>query len=106
ITLSPGSDAVKQNVAWPEPFVVAEPLDGVEKVACAPTTLKTTVTPGVGLPEASLTVAVTQCWVPTVLMAAAGLRVSDAGAGAPARSWTNTSPTPLVSPGTRLEASE
>src|SRR2546428_10535885 len=103
MTLSPGSDAVKQNVASPALFVGAEPLGGVANVACAPTTLKTTVTPGVGLPEASLTVAVTQCRVPTVLVAADGVRVSDAGA--PPRSWTNTSGAPLVSPGTRLVAS-
>src|SRR5439155_25591070 len=94
IRLSPGSDAVKQNVAWPALSVVSAPLDGVEKVACAPITLNLTDIPGVGLPEASFTVAVTQCWVPTVLVAAGGLRVSVASAGTPVRSGTNASEVP------------
>src|SRR5437016_2799388 len=55
------------------------PVAGDEKVACAPTTLKTTLILGVGLPKASVTVAVTQCIAPTVLVAAGGLSVSFVG---------------------------
>ena len=47
-----------------------------------PVTVKRTVTPEAGLPKASLTVAVTQCWVPTTLLAVAGLSTSVAGAAA------------------------
>lgn len=38
-----------------------------------PVTVKRTVMPGVGLPAASSTVAVTQCWVETSLVSAVGL---------------------------------
>ena len=40
--------------------------------------------PGVGFPDASSTVAVTQCWVATSLVAAVGASVSVAGAPGPA----------------------
>jgi hypothetical protein len=54
--------------------VVAEPL-----VVTAPVTAKRTGTPGVGFPKASVTVAVTQCWVSTGSVAAGGVSVSVAG---------------------------
>jgi hypothetical protein len=56
---------VKQNVAWPAVFVVEAPLDGLAWVARDAGTLKTTVTFGTGFPNVSVTVAVTQCFVPT-----------------------------------------
>jgi len=58
--------------------VTAVPLGGVRKVGGA--TEKSTVIPGVTLPKASLTVAVTQCCASTTLVAVSGSRSSVAGA--------------------------
>jgi hypothetical protein len=53
---------------------------GLANVATAVGTEKRTVTPGTGLRKASVTVAVTQCSSPTVLVAVGGFRVRVAGA--------------------------
>jgi hypothetical protein len=66
-------------VAWPLASVVAEPLAGLAWVATDVGTEKRTTTPGTGLPEASLTVAVTQWVVPAVFVALFGASVSVAG---------------------------
>ena len=55
-------------------FVLLEPL-----VFTEPVTEKRTVTPATGAPAAFVTVAVTQCCVPTGFVAAFGLSVSFAG---------------------------
>ena len=56
------------------------PLDGLGNVVGTEgPTEKRTVTAGTGLPDASSTVAVTQCWVPTGLTAVSGVSVSLAG---------------------------
>jgi hypothetical protein len=56
---------------------VTDPL-----VLTDPVTVKRTVTSGTGRPIASVTVAVTQCCVPTGLVALGGLSVRLAGAPA------------------------
>jgi hypothetical protein len=70
----------------------------------APVTENLTVTPTAGFPNASLTVAVTQCCAPTVFVAVAGESVSVAGAAAtyvllaaPAGSPVFCVPLPFVS---------
>ena len=48
-----------------------------------PVTEKRTMMPDLGFPNWSLTVAVTQCWVPTVFESAGGLSTSDLAAPRP-----------------------
>jgi hypothetical protein len=61
-------------------LVVPLPLEGLGNVVGTEgPTEKRTVTPGTGLPDASFTVAVTQCCVPTGLAAVSGVSVSVAG---------------------------
>src|SRR5712692_6253316 len=81
IVSTPGREAVKQKVARPFASVVCVPLAGLACVAAAVGTENTTATPAVAVPEASLTVAVTQCCAPTTFVAVAGESVSVAGAG-------------------------
>src|SRR5882672_7649903 len=61
----------------------------------APVTVNLTVIPARGLPTASRTVAVTQCWVPTGFVAAAGGSVRVAGFAAAAIFTTTASMAPL-----------
>jgi len=70
--------------------VISEPV-----VVTEPVTVKRTVTSGVGFPEASSTVAVTQCCVPTWFVAAAGVRLSVAGGPMELNLATKTSEFPL-----------
>src|SRR6266496_1742181 len=74
----PGSFAVKQNCAWPLESVVAEPLEGEAAVVAAPDTENTTVTPEMGFPNESVTVAVTQWVSSTGSVSVAGVSVNVA----------------------------
>src|SRR5918994_2143866 len=61
-------------MAWPAAFVITTPL-----VVTEPATLKRTLMFGVGLPNTSLTVAVTQCWASTVFVSVSGVSTSVNG---------------------------
>jgi hypothetical protein len=60
-----------------------------------PVTVKTTVTPGVGLPSSSVTVAVTQCSTPAGFVSSVGSRVIRAGTAAVSSFATKASRLPL-----------
>src|SRR5687767_6760279 len=90
----PGRADEKQNCpVVPFASVVPEPLAGVAPVAGEVGTAKTTLAFGTGLPNASRTVAVTQCVSPTVLVSAGGSMVTDAAG--PGRTMTCSLPQTL-----------